>query len=309
MKVLVTGGTGFIGSHICDELLRRGHSVRVYSRREEPFRAPLPGVEYYIGEMEDTFYLSEALTDMECVIHLVSSTVPSTSNLDPVADITTNLVSTVRLLELMRRAGPKRIVYLSSGGTVYGEPVRVPVRETDELKPLCSYGVTKIAVENYLGMYAALYGLEPVVLRPSNPYGPRQGRIGVQGLIAAFLNRVQSGQALTVWGDGEVVRDYFFVTDLAELCALAIESPATGVFNAGSGKGASINDVIRLIGEVTGEQLQVDYATNRGFDVRETYLDISRARDCFGWEPRVELAEGIALHWQWLQGLRNAPAA
>ncbi|MEZ5567206.1 MAG: NAD-dependent epimerase/dehydratase family protein [Halioglobus sp.] len=301
MNVLVTGGTGFIGSHVCDRLLERGHSVRVYSRKAEQFRPPVSGVEYFIGDMADTFYLSEALSGMDCLIHLVSSTVPGTSNLDPVADITTNLAGTVRMLELMRQAGPRRIVFLSSGGTVYGEPSRLPVTESEPLRPLCSYGVIKVAIEHYLGMYAALYGIDSVILRASNPFGPRQGRLGVQGLVASFLSRVQAGEPLKVWGDGEVVRDYFYVSDLAKLCVLAAESGETGVFNAGSGQGTSINRVIELIGEATKLNPVVMYEPQRRFDVQATYLDISRAQQVFGWRPEIELAEGVARHWEWLK--------
>ncbi len=303
MNVLVVGGTGFIGSHVCDALLWRGHLVRVYSRKPEQYRAPLPEVEYYLGDMADTFYLSEALSGMDAVIHLVSSTVPGTSNLDPVADINFNLAGTVRMLELMRQAGPKRLVFLSSGGTVYGEPSRLPVAEEEPLKPLCSYGVTKVAIEHYLGMYAFLYGFEPVVLRASNPFGPRQGRLGVQGLVASFLNRIVAGKPLTVWGDGEVIRDYFYVSDLADLCALAVESQTTGIFNAGSGQGTSINHMIEMIGRATKQNPEVHYEPQRKFDVRETYLDIRRAREVFGWQPAVDLEQGLARHWEWLSNI------
>lgn len=303
MNVLVTGGTGFIGSHVCDALLLRGHLVRVLSRKPEPYRPPLAGVEYFLGDIADTFYLSEALSGMDAVIHLVSSTVPGTSNLDPVADINFNLAGTVRMLELMRQAGPKRIVFLSSGGTVYGEPSRLPVTEEEPLNPLCSYGVTKVAIEHYLGMYAFLYDIEPVVLRASNPFGPRQGRLGIQGLVAAFLSRMLAGKPLAVWGDGEVIRDYFYVSDLAELCALAVESKETGVFNAGSGQGTSINRMIELIGSATAMKPEVHYEPQRKFDVRETYLDISKARKAFGWKPSVDLESGISRHWEWLRSL------
>jgi UDP-glucose 4-epimerase len=301
MNLLVTGGTGFIGSHVCDALLRHGHRVRVLSRQAEHYRSPLPSVEYYRGDIENSSYLSEALAGMDCVVHLVSSTVPSTSNLDPVADVNSNLVSTLRLLELMRQTGPDRIVFLSSGGTVYGEPANTPVAEDEPLNPLCSYGVVKVAIENYLRMYQALYGLEPVIVRASNPYGPRQGHLGLQGLVAAFLDRLARGLPLEIWGDGEVVRDYFYVSDLAELCALVVQPGVTGTFNAGSGVGTSINQVVELIRNVTGIKPELVYQANRNFDVSKVFLDISLARDTFGWTPAVSLEEGILRHWNWLQ--------
>lgn len=303
MKVLVTGGSGFIGSHVCDSLLARGHHVRVYSRKHEHYREPLPGVEYYLGDLTDTFHLSEALSGTDCVVHLVSSTVPGTSNLDPVADITSNLAGTVKMLELMRQAGPKRIIFLSSGGTVYGEPTELPVKESEKLRPLCSYGVIKVAIENYLCMYDSLYGISPVILRASNPFGPRQGHLGIQGLVAAFLNRIKAGDPLAVWGDGEVIRDYFYVSDLADLCALAVESDAAGIFNAGSGLGTSINEMIQLIGKATGKEPVVKYEPQRNFDVQATYLDIDKASAVFEWQPKVDLETGVTRHWEWLQSL------
>lgn len=301
MNVLLLGGTGFIGSHVCDALLQRQHHVRIFSRQAERYRQPLAGVDYIFADFTDRFALSEALTDMDCVIHLISSTVPGTSNLDPVSDIMSNLAPTVSLLELMRQSGPKKLIFLSSGGTVYGTPDTVPVKEDAPLRPVCSYGVVKVAIEKYLAMYHHLYDLQTVILRASNPYGPRQGRLRVQGLIATFLSRLQQGKPLEVWGDGEVVRDYFHVHDLAELCVRAVESDRSGVFNAGSGEGTSINQIIHLIRQVTGADPEVNYTAGRSFDVDRVFLDIRAAREAYRWQPLIPLHEGIRMHWEWLQ--------
>lgn len=301
MKVLLIGGSGFIGSHLCDLLLREGHEVRVYSRGLEKYRQPLAEVEYILGDFADQFALSEALIGVDCVVHLVSSTVPGTSNIDPAADIATNLVPTVNLLDLMRQTGPSRLVFLSSGGTVYGDPESLPVSEDHPLRPTCSYAVVKIAIEQYLSMYMNLYGIQSIVLRASNPYGPRQGRLNVQGLIATFLSRMLDGKPLEIWGDGEIVRDYFYVSDLAELCLRAVESEATGIYNAGSGVGTSINEVLDLVGEVTGIDPEVRKVASRKFDIGRIYLDIEAACDTFSWQPEVALHDGISRHWQWLK--------
>ncbi|OIO67082.1 MAG: NAD-dependent epimerase [Zetaproteobacteria bacterium CG1_02_53_45] len=303
MKVLVMGGNGFIGSHVVDHLLAGGHKVRVFDRAPERYREPLKRVEYRLGGFDDTFQVAEALQGMDAVCHLISTTVPGTSNLDPVADVQSNLINTLLLLEQMRKKGMKRILYLSSGGTVYGNPESSPIREDHPLNPISSYGVVKVAIEKYLNMYQQLYGLEPVILRPSNPYGSRQGHSGVQGLIGTLLARTLAGEALEVWGDGSVVRDYMHVSDLARLCVTALESDSCGVYNAGSGQGHSINEIITLIRDAIDQQLQVNYRESRAFDVKEVVLDISRAKAAFGWQPKVSLADGISDQLQWLRTL------
>lgn len=303
MKVLVLGGNGFIGSHVVDHLLDAGHKVRVFDRAPERYRSPIKQVEYRLGGFDDSFQVAEALQGMDAVCHLISTTVPGTSNLNPVADIQSNLVNTVHLLDQMRKQGLSRILYLSSGGTVYGNLEGSPVSENHPLRPISSYGIVKVAIENYMHMYQQLYGLEPVILRPSNPYGSRQGHAGVQGLIGTLLARSLAGEALEIWGDGSVVRDYMHVDDLARLCVTAMESESCGVFNAGSGEGSSINEIIELIRAATTEVLQVNYREGRAFDVKEVVLDISRAKEEFGWQPEISLSDGIKEQLQWLRSL------
>jgi len=303
MKVLVLGGNGFIGSHVVDQLLAAGHKVRVFDRSPERYREPLKQVEYRLGRFDDTFQVAEALQGVDAVCHLISTTVPGTSNLDPVADVQSNLVNTLYLLEQMRKKGLRRILYLSSGGTVYGNPESSPISENHPLKPISSYGIVKVAIEKYLFMYQQLYGLQPVILRPSNPYGPRQGHAGVQGLIGTLLARAFSGETLEIWGDGSIVRDYMHVSDLARLCVVALEDNSCGVFNAGSGEGHSINQIIEMIRDLTGSELKVRYEEARSFDVKEVVLDISSAMQQFDWKPEVELSTGIREHMEWLRCL------
>ena len=304
MKALVLGGNGFIGSHLVDSLLDAGHTVRVFDRYPERFRPPLPDVEYVSGLMGDAFSIAEALAGIDVVYHLVSTTLPGTSNLNPADDVRDNLVGTLALLEQMVKTGVRRIVFLSSGGTVYGNPENNPVTEDHPLRPICSYGVVKVAVEKYLFMYSRLYDISPVVLRPSNAYGPRQGHMGVQGIIATFLANVSSGKPLAVWGDGSIIRDYVFVTDLVRICRMAGESDFSGVFNVGSGSGCSVSQIIDTIIRVTGKNPQIFYQPARYFDVREIVLDISRIKREAGWYPEVDLADGISRQWDWI---RNRP--
>lgn len=300
MQILVLGGCGFIGSHVVDVLVERGFRVRVLDRQPEAFRPPVPSVEYVKGDFSDTTLLSEALMGMDAVVHLVSTTVPSTSNIDPVSDITGNLVATVRLLEVMRAVGVRNIVYLSSGGTVYGIPGTDPIAEDHPLQPVSSYGIVKTAIEKYLHMERHLHGLRYCTLRASNPYGPRQGHGGVQGVIGTYLWRIARGEPIEVWGDGSVVRDFIHVRDLADLCATALASPVSGVFNAGYGEGASILDIIALIGGTVGRPVSPVFKPGRKFDVPRVVLDTARARDEFGWSPQITLDEGIKQTWEWV---------
>lgn len=301
MKILVLGGSGFIGSHIVDALLERGLRVRVFDRVPERYRPTPLGVEFIQGDWSDLSTLAEGLTGVDIVFHLISTTVPSTSNIDPIWDIQSNLVNTVRLLELMRASEVKRIIYLSSGGTVYGIPETNPVPESHPLRPLSSYGVVKVAIENYLRMYERLYGLKPVILRASNPYGPRQGHGGIQGVIGTFLWKIAQGEPIEIWGDGTIVRDFIYVRDLAELCATLAQGDLKGCFNVGSSRGLSINELVELIGRVTGRTFQVIRKPGRSFDVPAIVLDTRAIQRATGWQAETGILEGLAETWKWFK--------
>lgn len=303
MKVLVLGGNGFIGSHVVDHLLASGHEVRVFDRAPEPFRGPVKEVEYRLGNFDNIDLVGESLKDIDAVCHLISSTVPGTSNSDPVMDVQSNLVGTLDLLEQMRKVGLTRILYLSSGGTVYGNTGSSPIAEDNPLNPISSYGVVKVAIEKYLGMYQHLYGFETVILRPSNPYGERQGKLGTQGLVGTLLGKVLNSEPVEIWGDGSIVRDYLHVSDLARLCVTCLSSESNGVFNAGSGQGYSINAILGMVEKILGVELAVTYREARAFDAQEIVLDIGRVREEFGWSPQVSLDDGITEQWEWLKSL------
>jgi len=197
MRILVLGGTGFIGSHIVDALIDNGYLVRVIDRTLKHInRERSDLVEYIQADYSDRFVLLDALAGIDIVLHFVSSTIPSSSNMDPIADIQTNLVSSVGLLQAMQQSRVKRIIYFSSGGTVYGNPVKLPISEEHQTQPICSYGITKLAIEKYLYLFQELYGFRPVVLRLSNPYGPRQGHMGTQGVIGTFLRQALDGKMI-----------------------------------------------------------------------------------------------------------------
>jgi UDP-glucose 4-epimerase len=300
MRALVIGGSGFIGSHLVDTLISEGQKVRVFDRAENPFRATPKGVEFRQGNFTDTALIAEALADVDVVYHLLSTTVPSTSNLDPVADISGNLIGTVRLLELMRNVGVRRMVYLSSGGTVYGIPQSELISESHLERPISSYGIVKSAIEKYLLMEQHLHGMKPVILRASNPYGPRQGHGGIQGVIGTFLWRTAHEEPIQVWGDGTVVRDFIHVRDLAKLCAICGSGDLTGIFNAGSGEGTSISEILAIVAEVLNREIEVTYTPGRGFDVPRVVLDMSAITERTGWQAETQLKDGILETWRWI---------
>ncbi|MBK1644896.1 NAD-dependent epimerase [Thiocapsa imhoffii] len=299
--ILILGGHGFIGSHLTVALVAGGARVRVLDRAGGVPTAPVRGVDYRVAEFGDLATLAEALADIDLVIHLISTTVPGTANLDPVADIEGNLIGTVRLLQKMKEVGVGQLLFLSSGGTVYGDTDAVPIPEQHPLEPLSSYGIVKVAIEHYIGMHARQHGMRSLILRVSNPYGPRQGHLGVQGVIGTFFQRLRAGDPIKIWGDGQSVRDYLYIDDLTDCICTAIHREVSGVFNVGSGRGTSLIELLAIVARVTGSAPEVEFQPARGFDVRKVVLDITKARTTLGWTPQVGLPEGCQRYWDWLR--------
>jgi UDP-glucose 4-epimerase len=303
MNCLVLGGNGFIGSHLVDLLLREGQGVRVFDRADDSFRSRPPQVEYICGDLGNQGLIRAALTDVDVVFHLISTTIPGTSNADPAFDVQSNVVDTIRLLEECVAARLKRFVFISSGGTIYGIPRTVPIPESHPLDPVCSYGVTKLAIEKYLALFGYLYGLEYVILRPSNAYGERQNPFGKQGVVGVFLGKIVRHEPIVVWGDGSVTRDFIYAGDLAVALyqAAIYDGLEERVFNVGSGIGVSVNEVLEGLSAVTGHNLDVRYTEARRFDVPVNVLDISLAEECLGWAPATDLADGLSRTWKWVK--------
>ena len=293
-----------MGTHLVDALLEKGSFVRIYDRSPSRFRATPRGAEYVEGELGNHGLIRAAVEGMETVFHFVSTTIPKTSNDDPIYDVRSNLVDTLQLLESCVEAGVRKVIFASSGGTVYGLPQTVPIIEDHPTNPITSYGIVKLAVEKYLGLFDHLHGLDYTVLRISNPYGPFQNPGGQQGAVPVFLHRLYTGQPITIWGDGSVVRDYLYISDLVEALKLAAEAETRQkVFNVGSGRGTSLNELVAIIAEVAGERPEVEYVPGRALDVPANVLDVARVRDELGWSPRTELAEGIDRTWEWVRTL------
>ena len=306
MNCLVLGGNGFIGSHLVDRLLAEGHNVRVFDKYEEHYRKPLTEVDYRYGDFGNRGLLTEALTDMDVLVHLISTTLPKTSNDDPAFDVQSNVVETLFLLEQCITRKISKIVFMSSGGTIYGKPSILPIPENGPADPECSYGITKLTIEKYLALFNRLYGLEYTILRPSNVYGSRQNPDGIQGAISVFLGRVARGVPIQVWGDGNVVRDYIYIDDLVDAINKSVKmSTPDRIFNIGSGKGVSINKIIEIICQVTKSDKCVEYQAKRIFDVQEIYLDVRRARQQLNWCATTPLEDGIKKTWDFILRLES----
>lgn len=303
MRCIVIGGGGFIGSHVCETLLAEKHNVTVFDTETAPNldRLRQKGAVIFIGDFFNSNDIRRSLENQDAVFHLFSTTVPQTSNDDPAHDVETNVMGTLRLLDQAKQAGVKKVILASSGGTVYGIPQEIPINESHPTNPTCSYGITKLTIEKYLHLYWTLYGLDYCVLRISNAYGERQRPTTTQGVIPVFLKRALHDDELIVWGDGSVMRDYIFVTDISQAFVQTLTfSGEMKVFNIGSGQGHSLRDVIQIIERVTGRTMKVKYTEGRSFDVPISVLDISRAKNYLHWTPTISLFEGIARTYAWM---------
>lgn len=305
MKIAIFGGGGFIGSAIVDRLLKDGHELRIFERpRIEPFRVFVANehVEWVTGDLMSTHDVSQVVDGVDAVLHLVSTTLPKSSNDDPIYDVQSNLVATLQMLNAMRAKGVRKIVFISSGGTVYGEPSYLPINEAHPTEPQVSYGITKLAIEKYLLMYQRQYGIKASILRVTNPYGERQRVETAQGAVGVFLSRALQRQSLDIWGDGSVTRDYIYVSDVADAFARAVDYDGPkSVFNISSGIGTTLNSLIEDLETVLGRPIERRYLEGRPFDVPVSVLDNSLARQELGWQPTVDLLDGIRRTALWME--------
>ncbi len=302
---IILGGNGFIGSHLADKLLAEGHIVRVFDKYNEQYRRPQNGIDYRFGDFGNRGLLASALDGIDMVFHLINTTVPKTSNDDPAFDIQSNVIETIFLLEQCIQRKIKKLVFVSSGGTVYGNPDALPVKETSPTEPECSYGIIKLTIEKYLSLFHRLYELDYTILRPSNAYGSRQNPNGIQGAISVFLGKVSNNEPVEIWGNGEVVRDYIYIEDLVDGIYKAAITPAEQkIFNLGSGIGYSLNQIVDAIRVVTEKDVRVIHKDKRVFDVPEIFLDISRAKEILHWTPDTSLEVGIKNTWKFVKEIQ-----
>ena len=305
MKCAVFGGGGFIGSAIVDRLLLDGHEPRIFERpRVMPYRefSTSERVEWITGDLSSTNDVSDAVQGVDAILHLVSTTLPKNSNDDPIYDVQSNVVASLHILNAMVVHKVRNIVFISSGGTVYGNPIYLPVDEKHPTNPVVSYGITKLAIEKYLQMYERLHGIKAITLRVANPYGERQRIETAQGAVGVFLHHAIKGIPIEIWGDGSVTRDYIHVSDVAEAFVKALQyKGAQRLFNVSSGVGTTLNELIDMLEAVLGKSIERRYLPGRPFDVPVSVLCNNLARSELNWTPLVSMPDGIARTAEWMK--------
>lgn len=310
---MVLGGGGFLGSHLCQGLLAAGHDVVIFEKSTanlENIKHIADRISIVTGDFNNPNDVQALLRGGDTIFHLISTTNPQTSNAGPALDVESNVVSTIRMLEAARDAACRKVVFFSSGGTVYGIPKSIPIPESHSTEPICSYGIQKLAIEKYLSLFGHLYRLDYTVLRIGNPYGPRQPHSGGQGVIAAFIRRVLSDEAIEVWGDGSVVRDYIYVTDVVSAAiSAAAYCGEQKIFNIGGGAGKSVTEIIQSIEAVTGSAAKIRYKEARAADVPVNVLDITRAKEELAWRPSIGFAEGLLKTIEYMASEKSAHGA
>lgn len=295
--VLVLGAAGFLGRSLCEALAGKGWKVLAATRR--PARFEHAAITNVVASFDDTHQFVTHLPACRAVIHAASSTTPGSTAAQP--QLEGNLRPTLALLEALQLHPRPRMIYLSSGGTLYGDRSDMPT-ETAPIRPRSYHGAGKAAAELFIRAWAEQFSGTAVVLRPSNVYGPGQTERRDFGIVPTAFARARDGTALTVWGDGEAVRDFLYVEDLQCLVHATLAAPlgpGAHVFNASSSRGIRINALLDGIEATTGRALHRDYQPARGIDIRRIVPDNRAAREFFGWDPRTELDEGLARTWRW----------
>ncbi len=303
-NTLVIGGAGFIGTHLVPGLLATGRSVTILDKRGAAQRELPEGVSFVQGDFNSPEIITELMECHEEVIHLAYGSVPNTSFDDPLADLLENLPPTLRLFQEAAAKGCK-VVFLSSGGTVYGEAIELPIPENHPAKPISPYGVTKLTLENYAHLYGVTHGLKYVCLRPANAYGPGQMPFAGQGFVATAMASAMRGDTVRIFGREGTIRDYIYVSDLVSGIVQALEKGRLWeTYNIGSGQGRSNMDVIKAISRVLGEEERrayVEHLPERSFDVKANVLDSTKLQRDTGWGGRVEFTEGLLRTYTWLK--------
>lgn len=306
-RVLVIGGGGFLGRHVVDAFIQEGTAVSVMDI------APPPGtldnaVDWLTGSITDISLVASAAMGCDAVVFLANSSLPGSSHVDLSVEVRAHVEGTIKVAEVCSSLGVRRFVFASSGGAVYGFDPEVgqALQEDMPTLPRNAYGASKLAIEHYLRLLSTMRELKTVSLRVANPYGEGQRALRAQGVIAAAMQHAMAGTVMPIWGDGLVERDFLYVSDVARaFVAAATHSRSDGLINIGSGRSVSLRDILSLVEAAIGKQLKVAYYPDRQIDVRRSVLDITRAREQLGWEPKIELEEGLSRTAAWWLSQNN----
>jgi UDP-glucose 4-epimerase len=295
MKILVTGGAGFIASHVVDLLIESGHDVAVVDDLSTGRRSNLnPKARFYqvdirSPQMRQVFEQEHP----EVVDHHAAQMDVRRSVADPIFDADVNILGSIKLAQLAVEFKTRKFIHISSGGAVYGEPVYLPCDEAHPVQPLCPYGASKYTFELYLYMFKELYNLDYSIIRYPNVYGPRQDPFGEAGVVAIFVGQMLAGKPVTINGDGKQVRDFVYVGDCAKANLLTLEKGSGKVFNLGYGIGTDINQIFDGLKAITGYAQNANYGPAKAGETSRIFLDASRAKEDLGWQPTVDLEEGL----------------
>lgn len=308
MRVLVTGGAGFIASHVAEGFLAAGHEVAVLDNLSTGFRHNVPkDATFFEVDIRDAAGVEKVIGAFrpDIVDHHAAQMDVRKSLLDPVFDAESNIVGSINIITSAMKHKVKKIIYISTGGAVYGEPKFLPVTEQHSINPECAYGISKHTVEHYLELYRILYDLRFTVLRYPNVFGPRQNPHGEAGVIAIFAGLFLEGKTPTIFGDGEQLRDYVYVSDCVRANVLAAEAGDGEILNIGSGVGTSVNVLFKEIAELADSKAAPIYAPPRTGEIQAVYLDATRAANILKWKPEVKLTDGLRKTWDWCKATRE----
>jgi UDP-glucose 4-epimerase len=308
-KILVLGADGFIGSNLVKSLLKRSNTEVVafdlFRNGKAKNLMPAENLTLFAGNFLNRNDIERAVDGIDYVFHFISLTTPGSSMDDPLIDVETNVKGSIVLLDKCAKAGVKRIIFPSSGGAIYGNQDKEKYSEIDQVNPISPYAISKLTIEKYLEYYKVHHGLDYLVLRYSNPYGPGQNIAGSQGIIPIFLNLIKQEKPINVFGDGNNIRDYIYIDDLIDI-TLKIYNKKNNysIYNIGSGSIATINNVLDIIKEVVRKDCIINYLPDRDIDVKRVVLDLKRISNEIPNKKFIDLHEGIKRTWDWISVLQ-----
>ncbi len=302
MRILVTGGAGFIGSNVADRFVALGHDVGVFDDLSTGFREFVPpAAKFFHGDLRSADDVARAVAEFrpEIVSHHAAQIDVRRSVSDPVFDAQTNILGGIRLLEACTREGVRKVIYASTGGALYGEGRQLPATEDHPVNPEAPYGASKHALEHYLYLWKLLHGLDYTVLRYPNVYGPRQNPHGEAGVNAIFIGLMLEGRRPKIFGTGAQVRDYLYVGDVVEANVLALTKGSGEMVNLGTRVGTSVLDIVRELNVILGTSIEPIHEPARAGEIQKIYLDATRAKQVLGWTPSVSFTDGLRRTVEW----------
>ncbi|MCM8768485.1 MAG: NAD-dependent epimerase/dehydratase family protein [Candidatus Omnitrophica bacterium] len=303
MRILVTGGAGFIGSHLVDRLLADHHQVAVLDNLSTGRKENLnPEAKFYPGDIRDKQVSSLMAEEKpEVLFHLAAQINVRKSTEDPIFDNEVNVSGSLNLIKAFLATGGKKIIFASTGGVMYGETDILPTPETVEPFPLCPYGIAKLSVEKYLNYFHRYFNLSFAALRFGNVYGPRQNAFSEAGVVAIFSARLLAGKPAIIFGDGQQTRDFVYIDDVIRACLLTLEQDPASFFNVGTGEETSVNEIFSQVARWIDKPCERQYAPAKEGDIRRSCLATEKIKKYLGWQAQVSLAEGIRKTVQWFK--------